>query len=196
MPTNYELLDPSVKPLVLKPNLNVESFFSNVVTTRTNLWVPVPTGELVSEDGVLWFNQRGIVLAAITGVFKTEAGAIGATHIDSSPQKIGFNFVMSGQGEVQWVDVDSPGILEQYEIENYLNPAPDTIYPQPDILDITETWNSADGDAVIKVDSPHRIMGGTVDRYVISLRPDPATIVNKTYEEILAQVMTQGLSAT
>ena len=188
MPTHYEILDPSVRAIVLKSNIDYKSYFLES-NTGNYYWVPVPLTDLVTPEGVQWFIERGMELSKKAAIFKISAGAIGATHIDNSLQKIGFNFVMEGNMQIEWVDVTSPSHLSQYQIGDYINPSPDVIYPYPTIVEIKEVCTSTD--AAIQVDSPHRgtnILGGNEDCYFISIRPNLKFQQANTYETIVALI--------
>ena len=57
MPTHYEILDPSVRAIVLKSNIDYKSYFLES-NTGNYYWVPVPLTDLVTPEGVMEGNMQ------------------------------------------------------------------------------------------------------------------------------------------
>jgi len=141
-------------------------------------WIIIPTTNFLTSEGIEWFTNKKIFLRNTVKVFKIEKNFKGPVHSDAyGPFDVeyAFNFVISGQGEMQWVD----NIQGTQKISN-TNNSLYTIYTDVKSLDIIDTWNGDLG--IVRVNVPHRVVTTNEERYCVSVR----TIIGsypKTFED-------------
>lgn len=163
----YKKLPLSLRDLVLRKDIDpikmVEPF-----NLKEHTWAVFEPEELITNEGFEFFNNLGISLNRQMAIFKLEKDFTGPIHIDSPPQIFAFNFVISGEGVTQWVNVDGDKFVCQYENKHYTsNP-----FLRWDTIRDVEIIDSTDySDILVRVDVPHRVVCGKEDRYVISVRP-------------------------
>jgi len=144
-------------------------------------WVVVPTNDVVTDEGCEWFKKNNIPLSKYVAVFKLEKFYNGPIHVDAPPQKFGFNFVVCGQGEMQWVDFDGEPEETVWAINGWTSEKYHTFHNVTNVS-VIESWSGTDG--IVRVDVPHRVLGSDSDRYAVSVRPDWQQC-NYTFDEVI-----------
>jgi hypothetical protein len=178
----YKKLPLSLRNLVLRKDIDpikmVEPF-----NLKGHNWALFDPEELITNEGFEFFNNLGISLNKQIAIFKIEKDFTGSIHIDSAPHIFAFNFIMSGEGVIQWVNVDGDKFVSQYE-DKYHTSNP---FLRWDTIGNIEIIDSTDfSDILVRVDVPHRVVGGKEDRYVISVRPKwPCPL---SFEEIVTKL--------
>jgi hypothetical protein len=131
-------------------------------------WVNYPIVNIFTPDGLKFFSDRNIKLRETTRIFRLRAGIESLIHIDSDYYDAAFNFVLEGQGEMQWVTMDGVESTGSYTQSN-TDSGSYRRFVEFTNLAINERWSGKC--ALVRINSPHRVVGGTVDRYCISVRP-------------------------
>jgi len=139
-------------------------------------WKNIPLDVVLTSEGKQWFSDRKISLRDDVLLFKIPKNVEGPIHIDSNRPDCAFNFVLSGHGEMQWIEN-----LEATEYIFKLNGTDYNRYRDIKKFDITDVWT---GDiALVKINIPHRVVTTNLDRYCISIRLNKEILPNK-FDEI------------
>jgi hypothetical protein len=158
--------------------VNYEPYFSGPV--RDHDFILYPTSQALTARGISWFKDNGFILRNKVKVFKIISNYSGPIHIDAFDNigtKFAFNFVYSGQGEMQWIDnIDG----ESYIIDNNQERYPG--FKNIRSFDIVERWSGTS--ALVKTDSFHRVITTSNDRYCISVRTVSGSFP-RTFEEAI-----------
>jgi hypothetical protein len=123
-------------------------------------YVKLSTRLVLNEYGNIWFKKKGFKLQTIFLLFRIPKNFIGHIHYDNVTEnhsKYGFNYVLDGQGIMQWVDD------RVYQDIDYVN--------NKTVKDcfITDSWNG--NMALVRTNTLHRVVNiGNTDRYVASFR--------------------------
>lgn len=132
-------------------------------------WRFVDTDYFLTDFAKGWFSDRGIILKPKAALFKADANPKRSAyriHSDSQINDTGINFILSGAGEMQWVE---PTHAEINDVNDQ-----GTVYPMYDNasdIKILDKWSGTCG--IVNVKVPHRILvTSSVPRICFSLRPD------------------------
>ena len=132
-------------------------------------WVNVPVGEVFTDEGLKYFENLNVTLRPTTRLFRLTENFVSPIHVDSDYYDSAFNFVLNGTHEMQWVTmnggVESEGTYTQ---SNYTQGS----YKRFDTFDsftVDESWTGKC--ALVRINVPHRVIGGPELRYCVSVRP-------------------------
>jgi hypothetical protein len=132
-------------------------------------WINVPVTDMFTDAGLQFFSDRNIKLRKTTRVFRLKANHVSDIHVDSDYYDAAFNFIVEGTGVMQWVTVIN-GVESN---GSYIQSSNMTgSYKRFDVYEdyiIDESWSGKC--ALVKINTPHRVIGGASDRYCISVRP-------------------------
>ena len=168
-----------LRKIILKDNINVPELLIPY-NLNGHGWCEFDTNQIVSESGRFWFNHLGVDLSPKVALFKLDKFYTGPIHIDAVPQKFGFNFVMEGTGDMQWVNIEERSYEYTSKTEKCTS-TPFKRFNNTAPFTVIETWLGTDG--LIRVDIPHRVIGGSEDRYTISIRPSGKC--NYTFDDMV-----------
>lgn len=129
-------------------------------------WRWVDTAFFLTDFAKNWFHERGIILKVGAALFKADPHVVNGIHSDSQVNDIGFNFIMSGYGEMQWVDpIGADEVYVDDKGTNY------PTYVNASEIKILDVWTGTA--ALVNIKIPHRISTlSNVPRVCLSLRPD------------------------
>jgi hypothetical protein len=142
-------------------------------------WNYISIHDVLTVEGIRWFLSRKIFLRGDVHLFRLPKHSQGAIHIDGydvDSLDYAFNFVVSGYGEMQWID----NIVGQEQVFD-LDYSKYVAFNDVTSCNIVDTW---DGDmALVRINVPHRIVTSDKDRYCISLRT-LSHMQPKTFDEV------------
>jgi hypothetical protein len=147
--------------------INFSKFFEGKYSLHT--WVNHPIENIFTQHGLKFFMNRNILIRETTRIFKLKSKFESGIHIDSDYYDSAFNFVVEGDGTMQWVNVNNglefQGSYTQSnsKLGSYKN------FPIYNSIDILDKWSGKC--ALVRISVPHRMLGGAIDRYCISVRP-------------------------
>jgi len=124
----------------------------------------VNISDFVSDEGLLWFANRGIILPGHVTLFKCINDHTSTIHHDNPVRGFAINFIIQGHGEMQWFDIDVP---PDQPVENQKAFARFTNIDLDNITAIS-TWSGKA--ALVNTTIPHRIATTTAERICLSLR--------------------------
>jgi len=129
--------------------------------------------DFVSDEGLLWFANKGIILPQWRAtLFKCIRNHTGTIHTDEHTREFAINFIIYGHGEMQWVDLDVPPddfIEDQSSHFRWSNSRVGNINP-------LAKWSGTAGKAaLVNINIPHRIVTTTADRICLSLQATKPT---------------------
>ena len=130
--------------------------------------INMPVTDVFTSEGIKFFTDRNIKLRSTTRVLRLVAGHEGVIHLDSEYYDSAFNFIIAGDGTMEWVTMDGVGSYGAYTQSDSGSGS----YKRFDgytTLDIDASWSGKC--ALVRINTPHRAIGGTSDRYCISVRP-------------------------
>lgn len=132
-------------------------------------WINIPVTDIFTDSGLKFFSDRNIKLRQTTRVFRLNANHVSDIHIDSDYYDAAFNFVIEGTGVMQWVTV-----IDGVESNGSYMQSNNTVgsYKRFDVYSdftVDDTWSGKC--ALVKINTPHRVIGGERVRYCISVRP-------------------------
>jgi hypothetical protein len=131
-------------------------------------WKFVDTEYFLTDFAKKWFSDRGMILKSQSALFKADVHgtSLHGIHSDSHINDTGINFILSGAGEMQWVEPSNA-------IVNVVNDQ-GTTYPMFDNateIKILDKWSGTCG--IVNVKVPHRIVvTSDVPRICFSIRLD------------------------
>jgi hypothetical protein len=162
---NYFNLPIFFKDFLIKQDNLVEL----IPITKSHPWIDYPVNKFINPEGIAWFTNHNIILKSAL-LFRAHANIIGPAHIDGLPNKptnYGFNFVLEGHGEMQWLDVEKIEITSYTTLHNikhtYAKSASDSN------ITVLDSWSGNAG--IVKINTFHRIVTSDVDRVCLSVRP-------------------------
>ena len=124
-------------------------------------WNTIPTNRFLTTDGILWFLKRSLFLKSTALIFKADKNAEHTIHIDPVP--FAFNFVLSGDGEMQWLtNVVGEKIVNEHNGAKYRK------YVNIHSYKVSDVWSGKLG--LVRTDTVHRIVTKDTDRYCVSIR--------------------------
>ena len=141
----------------------------NFPNEQPHEWVYLPVNEVFTSAGLQFFKDKNIKLRSTARIFKIIAGCqISPIHIDSEYYDAAFNFVVEGDGKMEWVTVDG---IESYSSYTQSNASAGAYKRIVDFskIEINDSWSGKC--ALVRIGTPHRVLGGTHDRYCVSARP-------------------------
>ena len=151
---------------------SIENFYGHT-------WKRFSPNDVLTQDGLNWFNERNLQIHHCN-LFNLHEQTVGDIHVDVIGNNFaGFalNFILHGEGEMQWTEIDGELSLQKkhnsyfYGYENIKN------------ITILERWSG--NMAIVKVNIPHRVISYDTRRVVLSLRfMQPYTFEN--FEKILS----------
>jgi len=124
--------------------------------------------KFVSVDGIKWFADRNIILKKHIVLFRMSPNHSGPIHTDPDAN-FAINFIVSGHGEMQWLDVTGPADIT-YHTTEYGKLQKVKMWKRKKIIKstVTEKWT---GDtALVRTNVPHCVVTTDVPRLCISLR--------------------------
>lgn len=162
---NYKELDEDFLDFGIQKINYKDLFDSN--NSMPHFWINQKVEDIFTPEGLDFFAQRQIKLRETTRIFKLNAGITSLIHIDSEYYDAALNFVLEGDGEMQWCEVDGPAIEGSYTQSNS-SAGSYKAFTDYTNLNIIEKWNGKC--AAVNISVPHRMIGGNQDRYCISVR--------------------------
>lgn len=145
-------------------------------------WKIIWTNKFLTEEGIKWFSDRGFSLREGAHLHRVPGNTEGPIHTDATHEDqihYAFNFVIDGQGIMQWVsDIEGNVNYINHNTKDYDQ------YFSVKSCKVIESWNGTA--ALVRINAPHRIIGYS-DRYTVSLRFQPPS--PKTFEEALDILM-------
>ena len=160
---NYKELDEDFLNFGIQ-KINYKELFDSNITTP-HFWIDQKVEDIFTPEGLDFFAQRQIKLRETTRIFKLKSGITSLIHIDSEYYDAALNFVVEGDGEMQWCEVDGPQLQVVTRKETLGSYKAFTNYTT---LKVIEKWNGKC--AAVDISVPHRMIGGNQDRYCISVR--------------------------
>jgi hypothetical protein len=156
---------------------------TSTIPAKKHGWINIPLTSILSNKGLQFFRSNGIILNNIQQIFKCDSNMSSQIHIDDINTHFGFNILLDGHGEMQWVsDIDGDRVEE-----STTNISSSVKYPSKWIkwdnvksCKIDETWSG--NSAIVRIDIPHRIVTSNSARYVLALRTLRGTNP-KTFDE-------------
>ena len=140
-------------------------------------WVSKPIEDVLTYDGIKWFQSKEIHLCPNALIFRIDAGHEGAVHDDGIEYAI--NFVLKGSGTMEWIDViEGTKVEEHYKGLNY------TSFSNLQNFKVKDSWSGSI--ALVRVNYPHRVVTTDNERYCLSIR---ATLP-KTFDEVAEKLYT------
>jgi len=135
--------------------------------TRGHDWKFVDTDYFLTDYAKNWFLDKGVIFKNQSALFKAEPNGVWDIHSDSKINDLGINFVLQGDGEMQWVDpigADEVIITEQGVLYPF--------YVNPTDIKVLGSWLGTCG--IVNIKLPHRIstLNSNIPRVCFSLRPD------------------------
>jgi hypothetical protein len=157
---------------------NLKSLFD---PNNPHEWINVPVTEVFTKKGLKFFSDRNIKLRETTRIFRLIANYESTVHVDSDLYDPAFNFVIGGDGIMQWVTIDGVASTGSYTQSNHTTGSY-TRFDEFTSLEIDETWTGKC--ALVRINVPHRVLGGTSDRYCISVRPT----IDHFFDDLVNQI--------
>lgn len=138
-------------------------------TPHLHEWINTPIIDIFTDEGLKFFSDRNIKLRDTTRVFRLTPNFACAVHTDSDYHDAAFNFIVQGTSEMQWVSLE--GAIESTGSYTQSNSVPGsfTLFNEYSQLNIEHTWTGKC--ALVRIDIPHRVVGGPNIRYAVSVRP-------------------------
>ena len=146
-------------------------------------WIYIPITDFLTDEGINFFASKKFVLNEKITLFKCVRGTVGPIHIDTivnSNNDYAFNFVLSGNGTMEWLsDIKGKCLISNANNGHYL------VYKDVESCNVTESWS---GDlALVKINLPHRVVAFDTDRYCVSVRTVPGSFP-KTFEDAVNMI--------
>ena len=173
---NYKELDEDFLNFGIQ-KINYKELFDSNITTP-HFWIDQKVEDIFTPEGLDFFAQRQIKLRETTRIFKLNAGITSLIHIDSEYYDAALNFVVEGDGEMQWCEVDGPAITGSYTQSNSFAGSYKA-FTNYTTLKVIEKWNGKC--AAVNISVPHRMIGGNQDRYCISVR----TVQDQFFKDVI-----------
>jgi len=143
--------------------------------SNKHTWISRKIEEVLTEEGINWFESNGIILCPYALLFRIDANHIGAVHNDGIDYAI--NFVISGQGTMEWIDVIEGDQFEShYQGLNYIS------FSNIKDFRIKDSWSGKL--ALVRVNYPHRVVAGDSERYCLSIRATSPKTFNDALEKL------------
>jgi hypothetical protein len=161
--------------------LDIDKIMSSFDLKSPHDWIHLNTKDVLSDKGQMWFLEKGIHLSSICLFFIAYPNDQGPIHIDHKINDAGFNFVLSGSGSMQWLDV---GNAEEYPTDLVLQSGASmkfTGFSDVRKLSILDSWQGDRG--MVRVGTPHRIVTFKSRRICLSLRQ--ASGASKSFDELI-----------
>lgn len=144
----------------------------------------IKTDDIITTSGVNYLNKIGIFLREVHCFFELKKNHIGKLHVDNvdkTAPDFAINIVLEGDGKMEWVEIESSEREKIYFIDNDTT----SVVRYVDFSDIqnfkiVSTWNG--NTALVNRLIPHRVIGGNLDRYTLSLRTIDALEPKKLVE--------------
>jgi len=176
----YKSLSTDLKRFV-KPVDHVE--LTSSIPMKKHGWVNVPLTSILTNEGILFFKSKGLLLNNTQQIFKCDSNMSSQIHIDDLLTHFGYNIVLDGHGEMQWIsDIEGDRIEEPTT-----NISKSAVFPSRWVkwdnvktYKIDEVWSGES--ALVRIDIPHRIVTKDVARYVLALRTLKGSFP-RTFEE-------------
>jgi hypothetical protein len=162
----YKALDDNFLNYGIQKN-NFSKFFDE--TNKSHMWINHPIENIFTLDGLKFFTDRNISLRETTRIFKLKANFQSEIHIDSDYYDSAFNFVVEGNGTMQWIKVHNGAEDQGGYTQSNNNAGSYKRFPTYDSIDVLDNWSGKC--ALVRISTPHRMIGGATDRYCISIRP-------------------------
>jgi hypothetical protein len=146
-------------------NHNVDNILSRMNPGHD--WRFIDTDYFLTDFAKQWFLEMGLILKPKSALFKADANPDPyLIHSDSQINDTGINFILSGAGEMQWVEPDNAFVhMIEDQGTHY------TMYDNSTNIKVLEKWTGTCG--IVNVKVPHRILvTSDVPRVCFSLRPD------------------------
>jgi len=143
-------------------------YMSMVTEFRTaHDWRFVDTDYFLNDYGRNWFLEKGLVFKKQSSLFKGEPHIISSFHSDSKINDLGINFILQGEGEMQWVEPVGATEIEYPDQGAYIQ-----TWINIQEIKVLGTWTGKC--AMVNVKVPHRVttLNSDVPRVCFSLRPD------------------------
>jgi len=166
----------------------VESFFNQLDITALFVgkdltsWngTRLPTHELINEKGIQFFKSKTIDINSFSTVFINPANHESFIHADNRDHNIcRVNYILQGEGKMLWYNLGknnekivttkfTTGIVDYY-----------IKYEEIESKEIVDVWDGKAGDcALTKINAPHNIITGNLNRVVLSIR------INEPFEKL------------
>jgi hypothetical protein len=147
-------------------------------------WTYIYVNDFLTEEGLLWFSSRNFFLRKDVQLFKIVKNYVGTFHSDSYSNDNGiefaFNFVLSGQGTMQWAD----DIIGNKVIVKHNNTSYEKYHDAKDFK-ILDEWSGDLG--IVKINAMHRVVNKNQHRYCASIRVIPGLGI-QTFDEAVAAI--------
>lgn len=133
--------------------------------TTDHTWSRYPVEDYITEQGIKWFSERNLRLYDVCNIFNAYQFSETSVHIDTIAKfqnDFALNFVLFGEGNMQWVDVDGD--------RNYYKLNSSVFYGYTNIkyVEVLAEWSGKM--ALVRVNIPHRIVTKNLRRICLSLR--------------------------
>ncbi len=136
---------------------------------------PVELQKFITQEGIDWFFKRKLYVRRAL-LFSCSSNFVGGIHIDANiSNEYGINFVLEGDGEMQWAAYSEQNLIDKKAI-------PPSAYKNEKNFNIIDNWSGTTG--LVRINIPHRVVTKNSTRYCLSLR----TVGNespKTFEEAM-----------
>ena len=133
-------------------------------------WILVNTNDCLTSTGKQWFKDHKIFTYDRSLLFKATSNLEHSLHTDSNILSAGFNFVLSGHGEMQWAGDIEADVIVSNKIEKGHHFS-FTRYENIQKLTVIDKWRGNAG--LVRINQPHRIVTYAEPRYCLSIRPVP-----------------------
>ena len=160
---NYELLSKSLFNFI-----NVPKNLDDYVPKKTgHTWLYHKIGDFLSDDGIRWFRQRGIILRDTCMLFSINGA--GEVHSDY-PLNYSINFVLKGNGKMEWIKYEKQSYrIQPFDVGTEIVNVP--VYDDIDNYIIEESLDDSENRVfLVRVDKPHRIVSDE-PRLCLAIRP-------------------------
>lgn len=132
-------------------------------------WTNIPTEEIFTPFGFNFFEDKKIKLRPHLRFFRCISNQSGSIHIDSDLYDCAFNFVVKGNGKMQWVSLEEPEFRDGNYTQSTNSKGSFKFAPKYKSLIVDEEWSGEC--ALVRINSFHRVVCGDETRYCVSVRP-------------------------